>query len=299
MFPYIAAMVIICVLSFCAFLIKGRFWPNSSKKKSKSDKKKETEPTTKEAKPTDGPESKKPAAAKKPWPKKVKAGIVVLVLLLVAVAAYRVFDVQVPDFRFTNEAFWVFLPILLLGGLRLLSSKGKKVPKVLLTLFLGMALVFWHFDVPILQMADQDREEYGYNSMDFEPAVELLDTVVVFDVSKPFWSPAGLYIPPNSMLTITAEGGFMWDPKVCSDWTGPEGASWLASEVYKPDQFQLRDEPIACFMGKIGKEVFLIGKATSFRVEKQGELQLAINERWKRHCWNDNSGKLIVRIRVG
>jgi len=165
--PVMAWVILGCI---AVFLIRRLIKENRQKKKNGSEDE-ETEPTTKEAKPTEEPESKKPAVPKKPWPKNVKVGIVVSALVLGAVAAFLAFDVQLPDVRFSNAAFWVFFPIVLLAGFLALSSNRKKALRVPLILFLGMALVFWHFDVSVLLIADQDKEMYGYNPMDFEPAV--------------------------------------------------------------------------------------------------------------------------------
>jgi len=292
LYGYLIIAVVVEILILVYFSLRKN---TQKEKQTKDQKRSQTEPE--EEKPP-----KKPAVVRKPWPKKVKVGIVVLISVLGAVVAYRMFeiqlpDVQLPDVRISNAAFWVFFPIVILAGFLALSSNRKKALRVPLILFLGMLFVFWHFDVQILQMADRDGEVYGYNPMDFEPAGGLLDTMIVFDTRDPFWSPTGLHIPSNSKLMITAEGRFMWDPGVCPSLTGPEGA-WPVNEVRRSDQFLLSNEPIVCLMGKIGNKIFSIGKATHFRVGKEGELQLAINERWQRHCWNDNSGTLVIRIKV-
>lgn len=278
-----------------------RYSINFNNKDSGPDKKRE-------AKPTEKPESKKPAVPKKPWPTKVKVGLAIAALVLGAVSVFWAFDVklpsfQLPSFRISNGAFITFLIPLLWGVIAVIVTRKWKHTILPLVVSLAALLVFWQFNVPILLMADQDGEEFGYNPMDFEPAGGPLDTLMIgeriiqFDVSDPLWSSTGLYIPSNSIVTITAEGRFMWDPGVCPSLTGPEGA-WPVSEVRRSDQFLLPNEPIVCLMGKIGNKIFFIGKATGFRVRKEGVLQLAINERWERHCWNDNSGTLIIRIKV-
>jgi hypothetical protein len=166
MFTIIAFVAITGTVILCVWLVIRH-----SKLKPEPDKKKEAEPTDKpESKQPDKPEPKKPAVPKKPWSKKVKVGLAVVISVLGAVVAYRMFEIQIPDFRFSNAAFWVFFPIVILAGFLALSSDRKKALRVPLILFLGMLFVFWHFDVQILQMADRDGDEIGYNPMDFEAA---------------------------------------------------------------------------------------------------------------------------------
>lgn len=122
---------------------------------------------------------------------------------------------------------------------------------------------------------------------------------VVLDGNHSFWTEyEEIQLKEGDIVVFDAEGKIGWDPSVREPEVGPEGASWTPSGVSKPEEFQLVDFPIAALIGKVGNQVFGIGKHAGITITQSGSLNLAINERWKEGCWDGNSGSFKVKVEV-
>jgi M6 family metalloprotease-like protein len=113
-----------------------------------------------------------------------------------------------------------------------------------------------------------------------------------------FWTDTELDVPPNSIVTLSADGRITWDPNVSEPTVGPQGASWTPSRVGAPWEFLLPNDPIAGLIGQIGAGAFFIGTSRTTTSTTGGRLQLGLNERWKQGCWDDNSGSFNVQVSV-
>lgn len=122
---------------------------------------------------------------------------------------------------------------------------------------------------------------------------------VALDGNHSFWTEyEGIQLKEGDIVVFDAEGKIRWDSSVREPEVGPEGASGTPAGVNKPEEFQLVDFPLAALIGKVGNQVFGIGKHAAITITQSGSLKLAINERWKDDCWNDNSGSFKVRVKV-
>lgn len=122
---------------------------------------------------------------------------------------------------------------------------------------------------------------------------------VVLDGKHSFWTEyKDIQLKAGDKVVFDAEGKIFWDPEVPEPEVGPEGASWTPATVGHPEEFLLLDFPIAALIGKIGDQVFGIGKHAEISIAQDGSLHLAINERWKEGCWDDNGGSFKVKVEV-
>jgi len=158
---------------------------------------------------------------------------------------------------------------------------------------------------------------YGNNSLSYNVLLEqqsggnykkssniAIDTTITLNPHRPYWTSYNIYIPKGSKVTFSASGQFYWDRGACrvmrvSEYSGPEGAPWLANTTKYSQQFILPNERIVCLMAKVGDVVYAIGKGGTFHFKQAGNLHLAINERWnKKSNWDDNSGTIKIRVRI-
>jgi len=128
-------------------------------------------------------------------------------------------------------------------------------------------------------------------------SISLAAHEVVLDGEHSFWTEyKGIQFKEGDIVVFDAEGRICWDPSVPEPEVGPEGASWTPAIAGKPEEFQLVDFPIAALIGKVGDQVFGIGKHVAITITQSGSLNLAVNERWKEGCWDDNSGSFKVKV---
>jgi erythromycin esterase len=122
---------------------------------------------------------------------------------------------------------------------------------------------------------------------------------VVLDGNHSFWTEyEEIQLKEGDIVVFDAEGRIGWDPSVSEPEVGPEGASGTPAMVSKPGEFQLVDFPLAALIGKVGGQVLGIGKHAGITITQSGSLNLAINERWKEGCWDDNSGSFKVKVEL-
>lgn len=128
-------------------------------------------------------------------------------------------------------------------------------------------------------------------------SISLAAHEVVLDGEHSFWTEyKDIQFKEGDIVVFNAEGRICWDPSVPEPEVGPEGASWTPAKIGKPEEFQLVDFPIAALIGKVGDQVFGIGKHAVITTTQSGSLNLAVNERWKEGCWDDNSGSFKVKV---
>jgi len=122
---------------------------------------------------------------------------------------------------------------------------------------------------------------------------------IVLNGEKEYWTEyPSILLKPGDKVTFDATGKLFWDPAVPGE-VGPEGAGWTPSGgAGGPHQFLLPDFPIVGLIGKIGDNIFGIGKHAEITVTDRGTLHLGINERWVPGSWNDNKGAFKVRVSV-
>ncbi len=115
----------------------------------------------------------------------------------------------------------------------------------------------------------------------------------------PFWTTYDVRFSKGDIVVFKdPKGEFSWDPQVKST-TGASGASWIPNQISRPQDFKVRDFNIVGLIGDIDGQIFGIGKGVSIEILKGGALKLAINERWKQYCWNDNSeGPISILVEV-
>ena len=115
----------------------------------------------------------------------------------------------------------------------------------------------------------------------------------------PFWTTYDTIFSKGDIVVFKdPKGEFSWDPQVKST-VGAGGASWIPNQVSRPQDFKVRDFNIVGLIGDIDGQTFGIGKGVSIEILKGGALKLAINERWKQYCWNDNSeGPISILVEV-
>jgi len=115
----------------------------------------------------------------------------------------------------------------------------------------------------------------------------------------PFWTTYDTIFSKGDIVVFKdPKGEFSWDSQVKST-TGASGASWTPNQVSRPQDFKVRDFNIVGLIGNIGDQTFGIGNGVSIEILKGGTLKLAINERWKQYCWNDNSkGPISILVEV-
>jgi len=121
-----------------------------------------------------------------------------------------------------------------------------------------------------------------------------------FYTNIPFWTTYDIRFSKGDIVVFKdPKGEFTWDSQVDST-VGASGASWTPNQISRPQDFKVRDFNIVGLIGDIGDQTFGIGKGVSIEILKGGTvLKLAINERWKQYCWNDNSeGPISILVEV-
>ena len=115
----------------------------------------------------------------------------------------------------------------------------------------------------------------------------------------PFWTTFDVRFSKGDIVVFKdPKGEFSWDSQVDST-VGASGASWIPNQVSRPQDFKVRDFNIVGLIGDIDGQTFGIGKGVSIEILKGEVLKLAINERWKQYCWNDNSeGPISILVEV-
>jgi len=117
----------------------------------------------------------------------------------------------------------------------------------------------------------------------------------------PFWTTYDTIFSKGDIVVFKdPKGEFTWDSQVDST-VGASGASWTPNQISRPQDFKVRDFNIVGLIGNIDGQTFGIGKGVSIEILKGGalKLKLAINERWKQYCWNDNSkGPISILVEV-
>jgi hypothetical protein len=118
------------------------------------------------------------------------------------------------------------------------------------------------------------------------------------DSHHPEWTSTSISVATGDTLRFQATGTFQWDPSVSEPVVGPDGASWIPTQVSRSQDFQLPGARMASLIGRVGNWVFPIGASHTVQTQVTGELYLGINERWVPGAWNDNQGALQITVQV-
>ncbi|MFH1679116.1 MAG: hypothetical protein ABIH26_00560 [Candidatus Eisenbacteria bacterium] len=151
---------------------------------------------------------------------------------------------------------------------------------------------------------------------------EVHATTLEMQLNRPFY---GCTLPfdinKGDFIEITADGEGRWDNYFVgtpNEFVTPQGVRWTPAEMNKwnlPEQFLVRNAPIASLIGVIGPNPtwdeeecetivrngsrhFGIGKHVIVKAPCDGKLSLGMNERWRPGAWNDNSGTWTISVKV-
>jgi hypothetical protein len=114
-----------------------------------------------------------------------------------------------------------------------------------------------------------------------------LNSIQIFSYRD--WQSTGLHVQENDLLTIEAEGTWLYTP---GEPHGPEGHRRYASPTFYP----LPGVPGGALIGRIGEEgeLFYVGERLRWRAECDGFLYLRIDD----DILSDNEGYVTVEIQV-
>lgn len=105
------------------------------------------------------------------------------------------------------------------------------------------------------------------------------------------WQSIGLTLHPGEVLTIRAQGRWLYSPDV--GYHGPEGSS---VQFPAPLYYPLPNKIGGCLIARIGEtgQPFYVGRGTTVPVETFGPLYLRIND----DIVTDNDGYVTVEVTV-
>ena len=114
-----------------------------------------------------------------------------------------------------------------------------------------------------------------------------LDSIRIFAYRD--WQSTDLLVEQDDLLTINAEGNWLYTP---GEYHGPEGHRRYVSPAFYP----LPGVPGGALIGRIGEEgePFHVGKSLRWRAERDGLLYLRIDD----DILSDNEGYVTVEVQV-
>lgn len=122
------------------------------------------------------------------------------------------------------------------------------------------------------------------------------DVEFVLDSHQPGWTDCDYPVIAGSILMFSVTGTANCDPQV--GWLGPAGTNYAALQLTRGNEFLLPSAHVFAVIGRVGDQKFEIGQSAVIECESTRLLSLAINERWGRSSWNDNSGQFTIRVKV-
>jgi hypothetical protein len=116
---------------------------------------------------------------------------------------------------------------------------------------------------------------------------ESLDSIRIFAYRD--WQSTGLRVHQDDVLTIEAEGSWLYTPE---EYHGPGGHRRFGS----PDFYPLPGVPGGALIGRIGEEgePFYVGERARRQVQRDGLLYLRIDD----DILSDNEGYVTVQVEV-
>jgi len=105
------------------------------------------------------------------------------------------------------------------------------------------------------------------------------------------WQSVGLTLHPGDVLTIRAQGRWLYSPEV--GYHGPQGSS---VKFPAPLYYPLPNKIGGCLIGRIGEtgKPFYVGRGTTVQTKSFGPLYLRIND----DIITDNDGYVTVEVTV-
>lgn len=105
------------------------------------------------------------------------------------------------------------------------------------------------------------------------------------------WQSIGLTLHPGELLTIRAQGRWLYSPDV--GYHGPQGSS---VEFPAPLYYPLPNKIGGCLIGRIGEtgKPFYVGRGITTQVDTFGPLYLRIND----DIVTDNDGYMTIEVTV-
>jgi hypothetical protein len=105
------------------------------------------------------------------------------------------------------------------------------------------------------------------------------------------WQSVGLILHPGEVLTIKAQGRWLYSPDV--GYHGPQGSS---VEYPAPVYYPFPNKIGGCLIGRIGEQgrPFFVGRGTTVGTETLGPLYLRIND----DILTDNDGYVTIKVTV-